>query len=71
MSAETELEMVTRHVRDGRDLAADQVERVIEASPGRRDPASAESLLQLFLDVQQMHVDHLARLTSSFTKRLR
>jgi hypothetical protein len=63
--AETELEMVQRHVRVGAENVARQRELVAELDrDGHVDLATeARELLQKFEELQEQHVAHLERIT--------
>lgn len=63
MPAETELEMVRRHVRQGLLAVKRQRELVIELQDkGAAAAETALALLDQFKDLQQQHEAHLARL---------
>lgn len=60
--SETELQMVQRHVRQGRDMLIRQ-RAVVERLKAAGLPTNqAEALLSEFQLVQALHKDHLARL---------
>jgi hypothetical protein len=58
---ETELEMVKRHVRRGREIVARQRATVERLQAGGSPAAQAEALLSGFQRVQYLHEDLLAR----------
>jgi hypothetical protein len=61
---ETELEMVQRHVRDGERHLALQREIIAWHSEHGNSTEQSERLLANFEDMQRLHLEHLARLTS-------
>jgi hypothetical protein len=64
MAGESELDMVKRHVRDGAVQVARQREIVAALGKACRTVAMAESLLALFVSIQDAHLAHLARITA-------
>ena len=62
---ETELQMVQRHVADGKRHIADQRALITKLQGAEADTTVAETLLGNFLDVQALHLEHLARLQDS------
>jgi hypothetical protein len=61
---ETELEMVQRHVREGERHVALQREIVAWHLEHGNLGDQSERLLANFEDMQRLHLEHLARLTS-------
>ena len=59
--AETTLEMVRRHVREGAEHVARQRALLARLKERGLPTAEAERLLEDFEDVQRQHEDHLAR----------
>ncbi len=59
---ETTVEMVARHVREGREHIAQQ-RMIIEGLRARGHPTKeAEDFLATFVQIQRGHEEHLARL---------
>ena len=69
MDEESELDMVTRHVAAGKVQVARQ--REIVAELGKTGPAvdMAQSLLALFVSIQDAQLAHLARITADTVDR--
>ena len=65
MSAETELEMVQRHVRQGERHVSRQLEIIAEMMLREQPTGLAESLLFSFEKSLRAHQDHLAELISN------
>ena len=61
---ETELQMVQRHVADGKRHIADQRALITKLERMGADTVAAETLLGNFSDMQALHLEHLARLQS-------
>ncbi len=61
---ETELEMVQRHVREGKEIVARQRALVARLGAAGRPTGEAERLLNNLQDVQRLHEDHLARISA-------
>jgi len=61
-NVETELEMVQRHVRQGKALVTRQHELVAELQAGSYSTEVAESILRSFQTIQIEHEAHLKRL---------
>jgi hypothetical protein len=68
MHAETELEMVERHVRQGERHVARQREILAELGRGGHSTAFARDLLVLFEWTQLQHRIHLDKLFCDFTR---
>ena len=64
-TAETNLEMVERHVRRGEAIIAQQIKRIERLKMLGASTTEAESLLDLFQGIQVEHLLHLARLRSN------
>ena len=64
MTGESELDMVKRHVRDGEVQVARQREIVAALGKTGRAVDMAESLLALFVSIQDAHLAHLTRITA-------
>ena len=62
MPGETELEMVQRHIADGEKKIEAQKARVKELGAGGGDSKMALSVLTNFMEMQNLHLAHLARL---------
>lgn len=60
--AETDFEMVERHVSEGRDIVRRQEALMEELRYEGRGNAEAEQLLRTFKDTQELHEQHLQRL---------
>jgi hypothetical protein len=60
--AETELEMVTRHIREGAEHVAKQRALIAELRANGHPTGEAEALLATFEDLQRQHEAHLARI---------
>ena len=60
-SGETELEMVQRHVRQGKEQIARQQAVISRLTASDLPTGEAESLLVTFEELQRMHEAHLAR----------
>lgn len=58
---ETELEMVQRHVADGKRHIADQRALIVELEGAGADTEVAETMLANLLDTQALHLQHLER----------
>jgi hypothetical protein len=65
MSDETELEMVRRHVREGREHVARQYSTINKIMVGNYPVELAEELLFLFQSIQIQHEAHLDRILKS------
>jgi glycerol dehydrogenase-like iron-containing ADH family enzyme len=61
MTAETELEMVRRHVRQGAEHVANQRALIARLSAYGLPTEAAEAILANFEDLQHQHEAHLAR----------
>jgi len=61
--AETELEMVERHVREGARQVARQAEIVADLRARGYPSEIAEALLARFQEVQRLHQAHLCRIS--------
>lgn len=61
-TAETELEMVRRHVRNGERLVTDQRALLARLRTSGLPIEEAEALLGNLEDVQRMHEAHLVRI---------
>ena len=61
-TAETELEMVRRHVREGVIIVADQRARIAHLTASGLSTETAEATLVNFEDIQRLHEEHLARI---------
>ena len=64
MIAETELEMVQRHVRQGQKHVSRQVAIIAQMKIRKQSVDLAEALLFSFEWIQRAHQDHLDRLVS-------
>lgn len=62
MTEESEIEMVRRHVREGKGHLAKQRAIIVEMQERQSSTVEAERLLVTFEDMQQLHLEHLARL---------
>lgn len=62
MGHETDIEMVTRHVREGEIQIANQRALIAEMAARGSSTTEAEDLLATFEDIQRLHREHLARL---------
>lgn len=60
--SETEIQMVQRHVREGRDILVRQHAVVDRLQGGGFATDRAEALLSEFQNSQALHEEHLARL---------
>ena len=69
MGAETELEMVGRHVSRGEVIVTEQRFLIAELAQRGLPTTDAEHLLTLFLEIQLQHVAHLNRLTAKLSGR--
>ena len=65
MRAETKLEMVERHVREGRKHVAQQSALIARLRAYGLLTEEPENLLGIFEDVQRLHEAHLRRLRAS------
>ena len=65
MAGESELDMVKRHVREGEVQVARQREIVAALGKTGRAVDLAESLLALFVSIQDAHQAHLERITAA------
>ena len=63
--AETDLEMVQRHVREGEVHLANQRALIARLNASKLPTGEAEALLVTFEDMQGQHKAHLARLTGN------
>jgi hypothetical protein len=61
---ESELEMVQRHVREGERHLVHQREMIAWHLEHGNLPEQSERLLANFEDMQRLHLEHLARLTT-------
>jgi hypothetical protein len=61
-SAETELEMVRRHLSEGEAIIDRQTILISELSEAGKDSKEAQAVLSTFLITQSLHREHLARL---------
>ena len=59
---EAELEMVRRHVAEGKQLVSQQKELVLALEAEGRDTRQAEDALEQFEGMQRLHEEHLERL---------
>jgi len=64
-SWETELEMVSRHVRESNGRIARQRQIIDDLRAKNRSTVSAEDVLALFEEAQALHQAHLKRLTGA------
>lgn len=62
--AETELEMVERHIRQGQDRVSRQIEIIAELVLQKQSTHLAEDLLVNFEWIQQARQDHLDRMNA-------
>ncbi|WP_244441727.1 hypothetical protein [Rhizobium grahamii] len=69
MGAETDLEMVERHVSRGEAIIAVQRSVIEQLSARGSSTTDAEHLLMLFLEIQSQHVAHRNRLTAELGER--
>lgn len=63
--AETEIEMVRRHVREGQKHIIRQREIIASLPPNSDLANAANQLLDLFEKTLEAHLEHLARLSGS------
>ena len=63
MRSETELQMVQRHVRQGRDILVRQLAVIERLQAGGFATDQAEALLSDFENMQAQHEEHLRRIT--------
>lgn len=61
-SAETEIEMVKRHLSEGEEIIDRQTILISELSEAGKDSKEAQAVLRTFLITQSLHREHLARL---------
>ena len=63
--SETELQMVTRHVREGEAILERQRALIAKLNERRSTTDEAETLLDIYKTSQALHLDHLKRLQIS------
>lgn len=64
MTWESELDMVSRHVREGQARVIRQGDLVAKLAKARHDTTLAKALLAVFVDVQDTNCAHLARIVA-------
>lgn len=62
---ESELQMVTRHVREGEAILKQQRALIAKLKERRSTTEDAETLLDIYETSHALHLDHLKRLQNS------